>query len=86
MRLTLGVPAVADLAREAGAELLSGDYCALAKANLCDEASIATAPDAALLACLSDHADKLTIVRGRSDKASTASRTDRCPVLEPYVG
>ena len=47
MRLTLGIPAAAvDLAREAGAELLRGDYCALAKANLCDEASIAAAPDA----------------------------------------
>ena len=89
MRLTLGIPAAAvDLAREAGAELLRGDYCALAKANLCDEASIAAAPDAALLACLRDDADKLTIVR---DAAAAMKRRQQAapiaaPVLEPYVG
>ncbi|WP_050631758.1 DEAD/DEAH box helicase [Bradyrhizobium viridifuturi] len=89
MRLTLGIPAAAvDLAREAGAALLRGDYCALAKANLCDEASIAAAPDVALLACLRDDADKLTIVR---DAAAAMKRRQQAapiaaPVLEPYIG
>jgi replicative superfamily II helicase len=89
VRLTLGIPASAvDLAREAGAELLRGDYCALAKANLCDEASIAAAPDAALLACLSGDADKLTIVRDAAEamKRRQQAAPIAAPVLEPYVG
>lgn len=88
-RLTLGIPSAAvDLAREAGTTLLRGDYCALANANLCDEASIAAASDATLLACLGDNTVKLTIVRD----AAAAMQCRRqiapvvAPVLEPYIG
>jgi replicative superfamily II helicase len=90
IRLTLGIPAAAvDLARELGAELLRGDYCALAKANLCDVDSIEAAPETALLACLGGDAVKLTIVRDaalamkRRQKAATIASS---PVLEPYIG
>jgi helicase len=90
MRLTLGIPpAAVDLAREVGAELLRGDYCALAKANFCDAASIEAAPETALLACLGGDAAKLTVVR---DAAAAMKRRQKVvtiaqsPVLEPYVG
>jgi helicase len=88
LRLTLGLPAAAvDLAREAGAELLRGDYCALAKANLTDEAAITAAPDTALLACLGDDADKVTIVRDAAAMKRRQQATPiAAPVLEPYVG
>lgn len=49
---------------------LRSDYCALAKENLRDEALIANAPDAALLACLCDDANKLKVIR----EAATAMK------------
>ncbi|WP_426434044.1 DEAD/DEAH box helicase [Bradyrhizobium genosp. P] len=89
LRLTLGIPATAvDLAREAGAELLRGDYCALAKANLTDEAAITAAPNTALLACLGNDVYKVKIVH---DAAAAMKQRQQAtpitaPVLEPYVG
>jgi replicative superfamily II helicase len=89
IRLTFGIPSPAvDLAREAGTELLRGDYCALAKANLCDAAAIEAASDDNLLACLGNDPAKLTIVRDAAEAMMARHRTlsiATSPVLEPYV-
>ncbi|MER2508262.1 MAG: DEAD/DEAH box helicase [Amaricoccus sp.] len=89
VRLTHGVPsAVTDIAREAGAELLRGDYCALAKAGLGDPAVVAEASNDALLDLLGGDRTKVAILRAAaqmvSAKRAEAARAS-VPVLEPYV-
>jgi hypothetical protein len=90
IRLTLGVPAAAvDLAREVGAELLRGEYCALVRGDLYNGASILGASDDALLACLGEDKAKLTIVRAAAaamKRRQQAAMIVSKPVLEPYVG
>jgi helicase len=89
VRLTYGVPgAIADIAREAGVDLLRGDYCALAKAGLGEPSAIAVADDATLLRAVAGDRNKVTILRaaaervaGRRAEAAKAST----PVLEAYV-
>jgi helicase len=89
MRLTYGVPSSAvDIAREVGSALLRGDYCALANAALCDATTIEDAPDAALLACLGNDLEKVTIVREAAEAMKSRRRAQSIttsPVLEPYV-
>jgi helicase len=89
IRLTFGIPSPAvDLARAAGAVLLRGDYCTLAKANLCDAAAIEAASDAALLACLGNDLDKLAIVRDAAEVMRSRLQVQSIatsPVLEPYI-
>jgi helicase len=89
VRMTYGVPSgVADLAREAGTELLRGDYCALAVAGLGEPAAIAAADDATLLAPLGGEHNKLLVVRSAA-KLAAARRADAekasTPVLDAYV-
>jgi len=89
VRLTHGVPSVvADLAREAGTELLRGDYCALATAGIGDPAGILALDDAALLAILPGDQSKIALVRKAAqraeDKRAAAAKANR-PVLDAYV-
>ena len=89
IRLTYGIPGAAvDLAREAGAGLLRGDYCHLAREGLCEPKAIEAASEEQLLACLDGDRRKLGLVRdgaaaitGRRDTVVTAP----APVLEAYV-
>jgi helicase len=63
-RLTHGIPSAAcDLAREAGAALLRGDYARLATHNFCEPDWISAASDGELLACLDGDKQKLAMVR-----------------------
>ena len=89
IRLTFGIPGPAvDLAREAGAELLRGDYCRLVDAGVADPDAVSRTDDARLLACLDESHQKLAIVRDAAGKAlerrAQAAAAAR-PVLEPYV-
>jgi len=89
VRLTHGVPgAVAEIAREAGAELLRGDYCALAQAGLGEPAAVAAASDATLLNALGGDRAKMAIVRAAAQTVA-AKRADAArataPVLDAYV-
>lgn len=88
IRLTYGVAASAvDLAREAGAGLLRGDYCRLAAAMLCDPETIDAASDDQLLECLDGDKGKLELVREASRRiALSGAETVEAPVpvLEPY--
>ncbi|MBX4993157.1 replicative superfamily II helicase [Rhizobium binae] len=89
VRLTYGVPgAAADLAREAGATLTRGDYCALVEAGLADTAKIVTADDGDILRLLGDDKEKVAVVRGaarsaeeRKSKAAAAP----LPVIPQFV-
>ncbi|AFL52530.1 helicase [Sinorhizobium fredii] len=89
LRLTYGVaPTSVDLAREAGAALTRGDYCALAEARLDAGTSIESAEDADILRVLGDDLEKLKIVRKAVEMA--AERTQRAvaapvPVIPQYV-
>ncbi|MGX7006171.1 DEAD/DEAH box helicase [Caballeronia sp. KNU42] len=90
VRLTFGViGAVVDLAHEAGADLLRGDYCMLAEAGLGEPAAIAAASDATLLAAVNGDRNKLAIVRAAGERVAArrmeASKAST-PVLEAYVG
>jgi helicase len=90
IRLTYGVPSsAADLAREAGAALLRGDYCRLAEADLCEPDSIEAAAETKLLACVDGDRRKLAIIYD-SSKAIRLRRArlvpSVSPVLKPYVG
>ncbi len=89
VRLTYGVPgAVADIAREAGADLLRGDYCALAKAGLGEPSAIAASDDRTLLAAVAGDRNKVTIMRAAAERVA-ARRAEiakaSTPVLEPYM-
>jgi replicative superfamily II helicase len=89
VRLTYGVPgSVADIAREAGAHLLRGDYCALAQAGLGNPSDIAGTDDVTLLVVLSGDSSKLAIVRAAAERVATnraeVARVSN-PVLEAYV-
>jgi helicase len=89
IRLTHGVPAIAvDLAREAGANLLRGNYCRLAKEGLCEPEAIAAADEATLLSCLDRDQKKLALLHevalrviARRVKATAAT----APLLNAYV-
>ncbi|MGH7120438.1 MAG: DEAD/DEAH box helicase [Acetobacteraceae bacterium] len=89
VRLTLGVPASAvELAQQAGADLLRGDYRRLLGAGLCEPDSIDAANDAAILSCVDRDRRKLEILRRaaagmrrRREQAAAA----KVPILEPYV-
>lgn len=89
VRLTYGVPSAAvELAQLAGTDLLRGDYCRLAAAQLCEPEQIDTASDEQLLACLDKDKRKLQLVRDTAkliarQRAQAAFLTT--PVLEPYV-
>ena len=89
IRLTFGIPgAVVDLAREAGPELLRGDYCQLVAAGFGDPGSIQTIEDTQLLAYLGGDRRKLAIVRDATTRAlerraQLAIVTN--PVLDAYV-
>lgn len=89
VRLTLGVPApVVELAQQAGADLLRGDYRRLVEAALCDADAIDAADDAAILGCVDQDRRRLETVR----RAAAAVRRKRelaaavtKPILEPYA-
>jgi hypothetical protein len=89
VRLTYGVPgSVADLAREAGADLLRGDYCALAQRGLGDPSVIAKTDDGALLAAVGGDWSKVAIVRAAAERANTRrakAAKASAPVLEAYI-
>jgi helicase len=87
IRLTYGVPGAAvDLAREAGAALLRGNYRALVEAGLHDAASIASATDAILSDSLGGDRRKVTIVREAAAAAELRGQSAETPVrLDPYV-
>jgi hypothetical protein len=75
VRLTYGVPgAVADIAREAGADLLRGDYCALANAGLGEPSAIAASDEATLLAAVAGDRNKVTIVRTAAERVAATAR------------
>lgn len=89
IRLTYGVSAAAvDLAREAGAELLRGDYCRLSEAELAEPDAIEAADDAALFKCLDGDRAKVEVVRAAGERVrERRARAQRLadPILEPYV-
>lgn len=89
IRLTLGIPGAAvDLAREAGSELLRGDYCQLAEADLANPNIAGGADEDRLLACLGRDRRKLAVVRDAAVKArerQSQGTSVTTPVLEPYV-
>jgi helicase len=90
IRLTLGIPGTAvDLAREAGSELLRGDYCRLAAAGLTEASSIDKADDEQVLQCIDHDKRKLGVVR-QAARAAAARRQKVIeavtpPILEQYV-
>lgn len=90
IRLTYGIPAAAvDLAREAGNELLRGDYCRLARGGLCEPGAIGKASEADILACLDGSGRKLEVVMRAAERvAERRSRTidAASPILATYVG
>ncbi|WP_455271604.1 DEAD/DEAH box helicase [Rhizobium herbae] len=89
LRLTYGVPASSvDLAREVGANLTRGDYCALTEARLDAVTNIEGAKDADFLRVLGGDPEKLAIVRKAA--ASAAERKLKAaaapvPVIPLYV-
>ena len=89
VRLTYGVPgSVADMAREAGADLLRGDYCALGQAGLGDPSAVAATDDATLLAAVAMDRNKVAIVRAAAERVATChaeAAKVSTPVLEAYV-
>jgi helicase len=89
IRLTYGVPgSVADIAGEAGAELLRGDYCALAQAGLGEPSAIAAAENSVLLAAVGGDQSKVAIVLAAAERVASrraqAAKASR-PILEAYV-
>jgi helicase len=89
VRLTYGVPgAIADIARDAGAGLLRGDYCALAQAGLGDPSVVANADNAAVLTAVGNDPSKVAIVRAAAERVAArragTAKVSR-PVLEAYV-
>ncbi|MBX4883849.1 DEAD/DEAH box helicase [Rhizobium bangladeshense] len=89
VRLTYGVPGTAvDLAREAGANLTRGDYCALVEAGLEVAANIESAADADLLRALGSDDEKLAIVREAARSAAerkSKAATTSLPFLPKFV-
>jgi replicative superfamily II helicase len=89
IRLTYGVPGAAvELAQVIGGDLLRGDYCRLAAANLCEPEQIKAASSDQILACVDRDKRKLALVRGAGERIATqraATSALSLPVLEPYV-
>ncbi|CEG10255.1 hypothetical protein BN961_03693 [Afipia felis] len=89
IRLTYGVPSAAvDLAQFAGADLLRGDYCRLAAAQLCEPEQIDAATDDQILACVDKDRRKLALVRDaakRVAKRRAEAVAPSAPILEVYV-
>jgi hypothetical protein len=89
IRLTYGIPGVAvDLAREAGNALLRGDYCRLAKADLCEPDAIGAAEESKLLDCVDGDRRKLESLRDAALRVAARrfkSRPPAGPILEQYV-
>lgn len=89
IRLTHGVPAEAvDLARQAAAGLLRGDYVRLAAAGLCEPDMIDAAEDETILECIDRDQRKLALVRAavapiRRRRARLQGLS--APVLDAYV-
>jgi helicase len=80
--------AVADIAREAGANLLRGDYCALAKLGLGEPSAVAAADEATLLAVVAEDRNKLSIVRAAAEHVAirrAAATKASTPVLDAYT-
>lgn len=89
VRLTHGVPgSVAEIAREAGAELLRGDYCILAAAGLGEPDAVEAGSDAHLLGLLGGSRTKVGLVRAAAKRVA-ARRAEAAramtPVLAAYV-
>ncbi|UFW82113.1 DEAD/DEAH box helicase [Rhizobium sp. SU303] len=85
VRLTYGVPGTAvDLAREAGANLTRGDYCALVEAGLDVVSNIETAEDADILRTLDDDHEKLVIVR-KAARAAAERKFKSAPTPLPGI-
>ena len=85
LRLTFGVPGViTDLAREAGAGLLRGDYYALAQAGLGEPSAIACADDATLVRAVGGDREKLAIVRVAGERVA-ARRAEMAKVSKPVL-
>lgn len=89
IRLTYGVPGAAvDLAQFAGADLLRGDYCRLAAAQLSEPEQIGAATDDQILACVDKVRRKLELVRNAANRVAKR-RADAAapsvPILGPYV-
>jgi hypothetical protein len=89
IRLTYGIPGAAiDLAQFAGADLLRGDYCRLAAAQLSEPEQIGAATDDQILACVDKDRHKLELVRNaakRVAKRRAEAAVPSVPILEPYV-
>jgi replicative superfamily II helicase len=89
IRLTYGIPGVAvDLAREAGNALLRGDYCRLAKADLCEPDAIGAAEESKLLYCVDGDRRKLESLRDAAIRVAARrfnSMPPAGPILEQYV-
>jgi helicase len=86
VRLTYGVPGtVADIAREAGSDLLRGDYCALAEAGLGDHSAIAASDEDSLLAAVAGDRSKVAIVRAAAERAA-ARRAEAAKASTPVLG
>jgi helicase len=89
VRLTYGVSGtIADIAREAGVDLLRGDYCALAKAGFGEPSAIAVADDATLLMAVAGDRNKVTILRAAAERVAVRraeAAKASTPVLEAYV-
>ena len=89
MRLTYGVSAACvDLAREAGAEFLRGDYRRLEDADLLEPDRVAVAEDSELLQCLDHDQVKVATLRAAAHSVGELRRQAgkvASPILEPYV-
>jgi helicase len=91
VRLTYGVPGTAvDLAREAGANLTRGDYCALVAAGRDAVADIEGAADADILRVLGDDDEKLAIARKAARlaverKANATATAKPLPAIPQFV-
>ncbi|MFX8425952.1 hypothetical protein ABTL79_19410, partial [Acinetobacter baumannii] len=80
--------AAVDLAQFAGADLLRGDYCRLAAAQLCEPEQIDAATDDQILACVDTDRRKLALVRDaakRVAKRRAEAVAPSAPILEVYV-
>jgi helicase len=85
LRLTYGVPgAVTDLAREAGGDLLRGDYCGLAQAGLGEPSAISSANDTTLLRAVGGDRGKISIVRMAAERVA-ARRAEMAMAVRPTL-
>jgi hypothetical protein len=85
LRLTYGIPgSMTDLARHAGADLLRGDYCALAHGGLSEPSAIAGADEATLLRAVGGDREKVSVVRTAGERVA-ARRAEMARVLKPAL-